>query len=178
VPAKASVVVPFVGYLILFNKHLVEALAFRCIDLPCQEQVLFPKLYYLYFGLSFFGIASFIYQVRCDSRIKRYADAEDYVLSVREITTDSELYSYQKAIEDIVGDSAATTDFLTGQLADLQQAPQLRLNILTGLYRALDRSMPISRFFVSLAYALGFLLMAVPAVKTFIEVTNSFVKTF
>lgn len=168
-------IVPFVGYLILFNKHFVESVAFRCIDLPCNEQILFPKLYYLYFGLTFFGIASFLYQLRCDSRIKRFGNAEDYVLSVREITTDSDLYKYQRIIDDLVGDSAATTDFLTGQLADPQQAPRIKLNILVALYRALDGSMPISRFFVSLAYVLGFFFMAIPAVMTFAEVTKSFI---
>ena len=173
-PARASVIVPFVGYLIIFNKHLVEKLAFRCIDLPCSEQTLFPKLYYLYFGLTFFGIGSFLYQLRCDSRIKRFANVEDYTLSVREITTNNDLHEYQRAIESLVGDSAATSDFLTAQLSDAEQAPQLKLKILANHYRALDGSTPISRFFVLLAYTCGFLFMAIPAVTTFVEVTGSF----
>jgi hypothetical protein len=177
-PAKASVILPFVGYLILFNKHVVEAIALHCIELPCREQVLFPKLYYLYFGLTFFGVASFLYQLRCDSRIKRFANVEDYILSVKEITSDNELYKYQLATEELVGESAATSDFLIGQLADPQQAPQLKLNILTSHYRALDGSKPISRFFVLLAYGFGFLFMAIPAMATFIQVTKSFVESW
>lgn len=163
------------GYLILFNKHLVETIAFRCIDLPCREQMLFPKLYYLYFGLTSFGVASFLYQLRCDSRIKRFANTEDYILSVKDITTDSELHKIQLATEAIAGESAATSDFLTAQLADPQQAPQLKLSILSNHFRALDGSRPISRFFISLAYCIGFFSMGIPAAATFIEVLRLFV---
>jgi hypothetical protein len=174
-PAKASVIVPFVGYLILFNKHLVEMLGFRCIDLPCREDVLFPKLYYLYYGLTFFGLGSLLYQLRCDSRIKRFANVEEYILSVRDITTNAELYKYQETIDDIEGDSAATSDFLTAQLADSELAPELKLNILAGHYRALDDADPASRFLVLLTFFFGFLFMTVPAAATFVEVTKSFI---
>jgi len=173
--AKASILIPFIGYLILFNKRLVEALAFRCIDSPCQEQILFPNLYYLYFGLTIFGLGSFLYQVQCDPRIKRFANVEDYVLSVRDITTNLELEHHQQVIDSLTGDAAATRDFLGAQLADPDLAPSIKLDILTRHYRALDSSKIVGRLLVSVAYLFGLGLLAIPSITTFIQVSRSLV---
>ncbi|WP_157095565.1 hypothetical protein [Bradyrhizobium sp. AT1] len=173
--AKASILIPFLGYLILFNKRLVEALAFRCIDYPCQEQILFPNLYFLYFGLTIFGLGSFLYQVQCDPRIKRFANVEDYVLSVRDITTNLELEHHQHKIDSLMGESLATNDFLGAQLTDPDLAPSIKLDILTRHYRALDSSKKVGRLLVAAAYFSGLGLLAIPSIATLIQITRSLV---
>jgi hypothetical protein len=177
-PAKAGALIPFVGYIILFNKHLVETFAGQCIAPPCGGQILFPKLYFLYFGLTFFGTGSFLYQLRCDIRIKRFGNLEDYVLSAKEVATEGELHKYQQLVDHLSGTAVATTDFIRPQLSDPELGSQLKLDILTRHYRALDESKPLSRFFVFFAYILGFSLMAVPALTTFAEVTKSLLQSW
>lgn len=173
--AKASILIPFLGYLILFNKWLVDALAYRCIDYPCKEQVLFPNLYYLYFGLTIFGLGSFLYQVRCDSRIKQFSNIDHYVLSVRDITTNVELERHQLEADQLEGDLEATSDFLAAQLADPNLNSSIKLDILMRHYRALDKSKPLSRLAIFIAYLLGFGLLTVPSITTLVEVTTSLV---
>jgi hypothetical protein len=85
-----TIVVPFLGSLLLFNQYVVDVLSLS----PALVNKLFPRsgigmselarevtlsrLYFLYFGLSFLGAGAFLFTVVCPLEIKNHASARDY----------------------------------------------------------------------------------------------------
>jgi hypothetical protein len=179
---RATVVMPFIGYLILFNSHVVDALrpAFElfpgCADGNCTQSFMWSRLFFLYFGLMFLGVGAFIYQLRCDPNIKRFDTSELFTASVSAVVTESDLFVYQEVIERVGGPAAATRDFLAGELANLDQAPRLKLTILNNFYRALDGGRYFSRLGATLCYLAGFALVLFPSSQASIQIATSLIK--
>lgn len=179
---RATVVMPFIGYLILFNSHVVDALRPaiemfpNCSDGNCAQSFMWSRLFFLYFGLMFLGLGSFIYQLRCDPNIKRFDTSEAFTASVSAVVTESDLFVYQEVIERVGGHAVATRDFLAGELANLDQAPRLKLAILNNFYRALDRGRYLSRLCATLCYTAGFALVLFPSSQASIQIFASLIK--
>lgn len=167
---------PFIGYLILFNSHVVEALRPTvelfpdCADGSCAQSLMWPRLFYLYFGLMFLGIGSFIYQLRCDPNVKRFDTSETFTASISAVVTESDLFVYQEMIERIGGPAPATRDFLAGELANLDQSPRLKLSILNKFYRTVDGGRYFSRLCVALCYSAGFALVLIPSSQASVQI--------
>jgi hypothetical protein len=179
---RATVIMPFIGYLILFNVHVVDALR-PAIDLfpdceggTCAQSFVVSRLFFLYFGLMLLGVGSFVYQLRCDPNIKRFDTAEAFTASVSAVVTESDLLLYQGTIERIGGPLAATREFLAGELANLDQAPRLKLQILNNYYRTLDGALKFSRLIVTSCYLSGFLLVLYPSLQTSVRVFSSLMR--
>jgi hypothetical protein len=176
---RATVVVPFIGYLILFNSHVVEALRPavelfpNCADGSCAQSFIWSRLFFLYFGLMFLGVGAFIYQLRCDPNIKRFETSEAFTMSVASVVTESDLLVYQETIERIGGPAAATRDFLAGELGNLDKTPRLKLAILNDFYRTLDLGRYFSRLGVALCYFIGFGLVLFPSSQASIHIFMS-----
>lgn len=88
-----TVIVPFLGSIILFNQNVLEALALspqivqRWFHLPSNEQdqlnsavhsLTLSRLYYVYFGLSFLGAASAFFALFCPIVIKDHSSITAY----------------------------------------------------------------------------------------------------
>lgn len=179
---RATVIMPFVGYLILFNVHVVEALR-PAVDLfpdcgsgSCAQSFMLSRLFFIYFGLMFLGVGAFVYQLRCDPNIKRFDTPEAFTASVSAVVTESDLFLYQDTIERVGGPASSTREFLAGEIANLDQAPRLKLSILNNLYRALDGARYFSRLVVLLCYLVGFVLVLCPSLQTSVHVFLSLVK--
>ena|SRR5215813_11938411 len=86
-----TIVVPFIGSLLLFNQHVIELLTFspelvrRWLKVPAEasndiaRQITLTRLYYVYFGLTFLGLGSALYTLLCPLIVKSYASAIEYV---------------------------------------------------------------------------------------------------
>lgn len=83
-----TIVVPFLGSLLIFNQHVVDFLSlspdfmkriFPSGDaIEQSRQATLNRLYYAYFGLSFLGIASFLFSLACPRQIKEHTSAREY----------------------------------------------------------------------------------------------------
>jgi hypothetical protein len=181
-PVRATVVMPFIGYLILFNSHVVDALRPAielfpdCASGGCDRSFMWSRLFFLYFGLMFLGAGAFIYQLRCDPNIKRFDTSEAFTASVSAVVTESDLLVYQAVIERVGGPALATRDFLAGELANPDQAPRLKLTILNSFYRALDGARYFSRLGTALFYLAGFALILFPSAQASIQIFLSLIK--
>lgn len=179
---RATVIMPFIGYLILFNSHVVDALRPAielfpdCADGSCAQSFIWSRLFFLYFGLMFLGIGAFIYQLRCDPNIKRFDTSEAFTASVSAVVTESDLFVYQEMIERVGGPAPATRDFLAGELANLDQVPRLKLTILNNFYRTLDGGRYFSRLGATLCYLAGFALVLFPSSQASIHIFTSLIK--
>lgn len=78
--SKSAIVVPFVGYLILFNDSVAQALSFKEITNAASTMWLSSKtrLQLVYFGLLFLAIATIWYRSRCPIPVKQAGNNFDY----------------------------------------------------------------------------------------------------
>ena len=73
---QLTAIMPIVGYLIIFNQHVVSALHLdNSLFGSITEEFLISRLRLLYFGLFFTGIGSLLFSLFCPPKIKQYADA-------------------------------------------------------------------------------------------------------
>ncbi|QLH70083.1 hypothetical protein LRC39_04725 [Rhodopseudomonas sp. P1] len=168
---------PFVGYMILFNDKLVDALKLvadvlpSCADKACVVALNLANLYQLYFGLMFIGVASFIYQLVCHPHIKRFDSAEAFTLAVRGVATTSDLLAYH-AVSDRILKHSSTRDFVAGELGSVD-SEAVKLGILNEYYRALDVAHSLTRGGVSLLYGIGLTLTLAPSLRTAWRIISS-----
>ena len=92
-----TIIVPFVGYIIIFNDYIIGYFSFaRAVILDIspsngigvdklQKDISLDNLYFLYFGLLFVGIASALFSFFCPEEIKQYKVANDYIKSEDEL---------------------------------------------------------------------------------------------
>jgi hypothetical protein len=85
-----TIVVPFLGSLMLFNQSVVDVLTLspelvrRWLQLSASEtadaarKLTLSRLYYVYFGLSFLGIGSALFVLFCPLEIKNYSTPIEY----------------------------------------------------------------------------------------------------
>src|SRR6266403_3176848 len=86
-----TIVVPFLGSLLLFNQHVVDLLTLspdlvrRWLKLPVSgsdeiaRQLTLSRLYYVYFGLTFLGLGSALFALFCPQIVKNYASPVECV---------------------------------------------------------------------------------------------------
>jgi len=84
-----TMLVPVIGYLIVFNEHVFQLLELSKEIFPVDAarngdstNIWFSniiRLVFLYFGLMFLGIATILYQCFCPPLIKEYANERGYI---------------------------------------------------------------------------------------------------
>ncbi|SEI19461.1 hypothetical protein [Tardiphaga sp. OK245] len=85
-----TIIVPFLGSLLLFNQSIVDVLTLspdlvrRWLHLSVDEstaearKLTLARLYYIYFGLTFLGIGSALFVLFCPLEIKNYSSIIEY----------------------------------------------------------------------------------------------------
>lgn len=82
---RASVFAPFVGYIILFNDHVVAFFNEISINIGLNSGLLIHDgIYYTYFGLILIGFAQILYTLLCPGNVSQYGDAIRYSDAIRD----------------------------------------------------------------------------------------------
>jgi len=174
VPARASLIVPFIGYLLLFNEHargilklsypFLENRGQTNIDLAIHEV---SSLYWTYFGLLSFGIASILYQIFCAAEVKDYANQNQYIDAKSKSIIDEEVLIICKLLVDRRG---KITDISRIEaIRDVVESSGSRSEkstkyVLYSHYKELDFSYRIAIFFCFYLYNIGLVFLAIPTV--------------
>ncbi len=95
-----TIIIPFIGYIILFNNHIIAVLQLWPPMFGGPDAIL-SRLYFIYFGLSTLGFAQLTFSLACPPEIKVYEAEADYVLSEETIATRPSMRLW---IDDIVAD--------------------------------------------------------------------------
>lgn len=175
--AKATIAVPLVGYLLLFNAEIVRFLSLHT-DF-CQPENCSPslRLVLLYLGSCLVAVGAALYSLRCPALIKKYDsaaaffDAEkdyfsqprnlEYLLRLIELGTETEPLAHDATKFDYKKESGNVDP---SRLADP----------MGELYRLLNVSHLESRLVALVAYCLGIVLLLIPTAMTFIQVMTAF----
>jgi hypothetical protein len=182
-PAKLSILMPLVGYLIFFNEYVSRIIHFTNIDggaVPPSLISLAGKLYFLYFGLFLAGVASAIFQLRCHGIVKRYSDEDDFVLRAESTITRRDLKEFLDVIErsSALGDRRPSLNLARQQFESLagitasSQERSLQIDVMKMYYFVLANGQPYSRAATISLYSIAFFFLSIPSVDTFIRVAR------
>jgi hypothetical protein len=80
-PAKLTILIPLVGYFVIFNAQLARYLELigEIGGLPVHQLTVSPRLLLIYSGLCAFAVGSAIYSFFCPDEVKQYATSAAYV---------------------------------------------------------------------------------------------------
>lgn len=175
VAARCTVLIPLIGYLIIFNDGVSKYLNLVA-ELGgggnSSAYTVSPRLLLIYFGLCAIAIGVTLYSIFCPNGVKYYGSANAYVgnvqgsrgrFSTREIEVELE-GSPLKENFWAIRDSYRKTDRNDADRAEY------RNGLLHLLYRKHNLHHPFFRLITYILYAIGFLCLLIPSAGVFVRV--------
>lgn len=182
--SKLSILMPFIGYLILLQDKVISVIA----PLEGSGAALDVKLsigfYLLYFGLFIFGVASFFYHVACPEVVRRFHSSDEYVERIQPYVTASDLKAKLIVIieragaESEIGKEASLYHSSISAGLDTQLHTAVRNFTLRAFFEKLDTSLGWVRWAVLLLFVAGLTLTAVPSFIALVNVMEDFMKYY
>ncbi|WFU52364.1 hypothetical protein QA639_21900 [Bradyrhizobium pachyrhizi] len=173
-----TVLIPLVGYLIIFNAKIAEYLQLVArLGGPLNTAEVSPRLLLVYFGLCAVAAAVSIYAWRCPNAVKYYGSANAYVSGVKDATSDFPMaeiervftHNNDKFIEEFfeIRDRYKKTNLPGEAGVTSEQRDSMYVGYLHLYYRYLDEEHPISRIAVAVLYSIGFVCLLIPSAGVF-----------
>jgi hypothetical protein len=172
--ARASIAVPILGYLILFQKDLIDYLSIHASF--CDGCTVSWRLHFLYFGSCSFALGALIYGAYCPPLIKRYGGATEFFDSEKYYFTNARNYQY---LRSLIARDRKSHAYHPRVLATLKpdsagEPDPSNLIFLAGAigeyYVLQNMSYPFMRRLVAFSYLVGGALLGIPTVWTFGQV--------
>jgi hypothetical protein len=94
-PAKLTILAPFIGYMIVYNDIFEQFFTWSGFETEIGEaetalkSLNVKRLHFFYFGLIFFGLASLIYALFAPRQVSHFKSVEAYVLGMEEVKTEA-----------------------------------------------------------------------------------------
>jgi hypothetical protein len=177
---KLTIIMPLVGYIIIFNNHVVSALQlatdYFSSDIEhsllgnINGEFLASRLRLLYFGLFLLGVGSSLFTLLCPQKVKQYVDA--VALAQRELTLLPIPHFYS-----FVGDLSRKrnphyTDIDIDEYRDRlatnegESLEAVKIQIITEWYWSQNHRYPPIRWAAFLSFLVGFCLLSYPSITT------------
>lgn len=190
-----TILVPILGYMILFNEQLVhyfelskDIFTSTVIDASPDGVNISndnkSRLFYFYFGFSFLGFGSLIYQLFCPSIIKEHSSDREFIRDGLSLMTEKRIDLVRRYLGQKVDES------LFPELADLKQrfkiAKEMNLehgtkhrelaakDLMLMQWQYENWSYFIARIFIFALYLLGFGILAIPTLEMFKNVLYAY----
>jgi hypothetical protein len=157
--AKSTILIPLVGYWILFNVYIVKWLHLaEQVDGAAVSSDQIPKrILWFYMGLCLVAVGTFVYAVRCPPEVKKYGDFKDYVNGDGPALT-------LGAVQDIKESLRGTHDIW---------AKDDHKDILMMHFDYLNMLHPMSRLTVSMCFLFGFLILGLLSLQVFFRIVRT-----
>ena len=190
--AKATILIPFIGYFIVFNDIFVDN--FTLSNQFVSKILMEPsyKIFFSYFGLTFFAIGSIIFNLRCPETIKYYPDDLEYISLEKENTTDVFAEHVRDQVEKYINSPKFKEIKRSGYLGKLIASintdksenidTQIKLDgeytiaLLSTYWMIKNREYTVWRLLCFYSYIIGFILLSIPSIDTLIGVCKAFLK--
>jgi hypothetical protein len=171
--AKATILVPLIGYLILFNEKVVEFLNLtKDIGSHGGAEASY-RLILIYLGLCAISLGVVVYGWLCPNEVKHYGSASAFVQgdgpSLRGFVIDDIGRGLENSAQrprlQIVSD--ALNEKIRRSAATDEHSERYRIEVLHLHFEHLNESHPTGRKVCFWSYLIGFGLMAVPSALVF-----------
>lgn len=172
--AKASIAVPILGYLIIFNSEIVDFLKLHTSF--CKDCSVSWRLHAFYFASSFIAVGAVFYSWRCPSLIKKYAGANDFYEAEKNYFCNPNNLEYLFGLITKAKDGEEPRDphGLRRKIENQEPLFERDLMHLAGImgehYVLQNRTSRIVRLTTYVAYHVGFLILGASALITFVQV--------
>lgn len=185
-PAKASILMPLVGYLILFNEHLIRHFQplVPWLNSPSNAAgklwlVETGVLYFYYFGFLFFGIASAIYYAAGSQLIRRYKDFLDYASSEsRDITLEELREICHRIMKSKEGQPKILEPIRIVIDGSGHKTPELARTILYAHYHWENNRNKVFIWICAAFYGIGFVLLSYPSIQATVGISGHLLSRF
>ena len=186
-PAKASILMPFVGYFILFQADFIRIISewSPIFDSTNHNATLHVGLrfYFLYFGLFIFGVGSLLFALFCADVIKRHSNATAFCSYTLPMCSPSDFVEYSiyvqthTSIESAEYKKAASLqNMIESGITSITQ--ENKIYLLKEYYTIIDIRFPGLRFTTIVCFVAGMTLMALPSLMIFWKVLGMFASQF
>lgn len=137
---RLTIIVPFLGYLILYNGYITAFLhvsfvhlqQLSGVDPASSQEVTLSRLNMLYFGLTALGLASFLYTLFAPGDVARHRTAVEYLQFVLPASTPRAL---ERSIFTTIDEFGAESAAVGFELSDNLQFP---LPLQADLYKLME----------------------------------------
>ena len=189
---KLTILVPIFGYLVLFNEQVVQLFEVSTQvvkGLTVVEDVqktvsqdTKTRLYYFYFGFSFLGIGSLIYQMFCPNLIKDYGSEREFIREEVGLVTEKRFRLMASFLEqEDLASSIDIDDALDGYKEAQNMMPNERkagmdsakMDVMALFWASENLSRIVARHSVFVFYIVGFCVLAVPSLNMFYRVAKA-----
>jgi hypothetical protein len=168
-PAKLSILMLFVGYLILLNDSLA---VFFDANIQIRSQGIF-KLYFFYVGSVFVGAASILYYIRCPEVVREFSIDGSYVAESKRHFDSMEFNKICERLSTAGNAQSGKFKSISTIYSGSEKLPSEEIlnSVFYAYYMRMARSNYISMIICTLLYAVGIVLIMVP---TFISMLDIF----
>jgi hypothetical protein len=172
---RLTVLIPLIGYLIIFNANVVHylQLAKEFVGLQNQpESAVSTRLLLIYFGLTSLAGGSAIYSLFCPWQVRHYGTSAAYVGGEREHIGDFGM----EEIEDLLRNSKYQDRYkrirdryerIGGPPLGPEQKAEVDKGILHLHFKHLDSSFPTARWLAFVTFVIGLACLAIPSATVF-----------
>lgn len=189
---RLTILVPIFGYLILFNEEIVHLFEVSTQvvkglnTVPVIQEVISndtkTRLYFFYFGFTFLGIGSLIYQVFCPGLIKDYSSEREFLREEVGLVTKkrfNRMASYLEQenlaspidVNDAVDEYANATSLMPKQRE--AQIDAAKMDIMVLFWWSENVSRVVARHAILFFYLVGFCVLAIPSLNMFYRVARA-----
>lgn len=172
--AKATILFPLIGYLVLFNQSVVSFLNLIKELNGAPDVGVSYRLILLYLGLCAVSLGVLIYGWYCPNEVKHYGSAAAFVQgdgpSLRGFVIDNistTLVEDKRYHDQMVELSQEFGEIGQSRQVTENDRERYRTEHLHLYFDYLNRSHPYARAIAVVSYAIGFGLLAIPSVEVF-----------
>lgn len=184
-PAKSTILIPLIGYYIILNQNIADGGFFQ-LAFPAHknqndliETIYNTRIFLLYFALSFIGIGSIVYQIRCPDTIKTYGDEIEFAERIQQSITKRDISNFLKEISRAkCYQCPLDLEFAERALLSSGATPlgsETLIDTLKIYYDVVDHSNKISRSSTLVLYIAGFIFLGFPSAIVFIKVCRGLI---
>jgi hypothetical protein len=171
--AKASIAVPILGYLILFQSDLIEFLKMHVS--VCKDCSVPWRLHTFYFASCFIAAGAIMYAWRCPPLIKKYAGATDFFEAEKNYFCNpgNLRYLFRLIRRDKGADPEDPDDLESladGGIALSKEHLTALAGVMGEHYVRQNRNRPTVRIVTFSAYIFGFLILGAAAAITLFQI--------
>jgi len=189
--ARYSIIVPIVGYFILFNENISTYL--RIIsDIDSTHLNTGPswKIISTYYGLTFIAIGSIIYGIYCPKEIKEHRSDNEYIAHKMQFIHESELSFIENTLSNVRSYRAINLYIHEKYMKDAYRPPAIRSQIpnegsirlnqktLYYYYKYLNTGNTVARVASYSFFIFGSIVTFFPSLSMFVNVTRYTLTTY
>ncbi|MDC9514989.1 hypothetical protein PSH47_10940 [Pseudoalteromonas sp. CST5] len=191
-----TIFIPVIGYMIIFNEQLIHLFElsenlFSSITVTnaTQEDVVSEdsktRLFYFYFGFTFLGLGSLLFQVFCPNLIKEHGSDREFIKEELSLMTIKRVKSILDFLHNKVpekndelvklqNDISFSTSGISNDDMD-KRYKSATINLMLMQWQYENWSSKNARRFINFFYSIGFLILAIPSIEMFYKVAKEFI---